>query len=52
VSGKAKKSYSMFWICSLSSGLDPYKINELSKRNRSKMLGCPPNCPPLASGFY
>ncbi|QHJ89288.1 hypothetical protein EYZ66_13710 [Aequoribacter fuscus] len=44
--------YSMFWICSLSSGLDLNKLNELSKRNRSKMPVCPPNCPPLAYGFY
>uniref|UniRef100_A6W3I1 Uncharacterized protein n=1 Tax=Marinomonas sp. (strain MWYL1) TaxID=400668 RepID=A6W3I1_MARMS len=36
----------------MSSGLDPNKLNELSKRNRSKMPVCPPNCPPLASGFY
>ncbi|BAC93023.1 hypothetical protein [Vibrio vulnificus YJ016] len=46
------RTYSMFWICSLSSGLDPNKLNELSKRNRSKMPVCPPNCPPLAYGFY
>ncbi|TPE54024.1 hypothetical protein FJM67_06365 [Maribrevibacterium harenarium] len=47
-----KSSYSIFWICSLSSGLEPNKLNELSKRNRSKMPVCPPNCPPLAYGFY
>ncbi|EGS63327.1 hypothetical protein VC87395_000219 [Vibrio paracholerae 87395] len=42
----------MFLICSLSSGLDPYKINSLSKRDRSKMPVFPPSCPPLAYGFY
>ncbi|OOF31105.1 hypothetical protein BZJ20_07695 [Salinivibrio proteolyticus] len=42
----------MFWICSWSSGLDLNKLNSLSKRNCSKIPVCPPNCPPLASGFY
>jgi hypothetical protein len=52
LSTKAAEAYSIFWICSLSSGLDPNKINGLSKKNRSKMPVCPPNCPPLAYGFY
>ncbi|MEY2345190.1 hypothetical protein I3679_019505 [Proteus mirabilis] len=36
----------------MSSGLAPNKLNNLPKRNRSKMPICPPNCPPLAYGFY
>ncbi|MBE0349307.1 hypothetical protein PLIP_a3776 [Pseudoalteromonas lipolytica LMEB 39] len=36
----------------MSSGLDPNKLNNLPRINRSKMPVCPPNCPPLVYGFY
>jgi hypothetical protein len=38
LSTKAAEAYSIFWICSLSSGLDPNKINGLSKKTVQKCL--------------